>query len=128
MEVFTKNMKKACQVTHIYGIENALHLYTSIEEDVPTTQINSISECVVNIESTLVNAKSVLAKMSSLNGFGLWQVYKTLMQKYQAIIYTCEKMNLPPKKRIVAEFTDVGQGVRVSNFEVKFRMAELTRS
>ena len=38
----------------------------------------------------------------------------------------CET-NLPSKKRVEVEFTDAGPGVGVSNFEVRFRMAEISQ-
>ena len=33
--------------------------------------------------------------------------------------------HFPSKKNIVVEFTDAGPGVDMSNFEVRFRMAEI---
>lgn len=108
------------------GIDKSFQIYRATEEDVPEEQKDSISNLLLDIQNVLTCADTLMEKMSSLTGFSLWQRYQPLLQLCQSVITMCE-MHLPPKRKIVAEFTDAGPGVGVSNYMVKFRMAELSR-
>ena len=89
-------------------------------------QKESVQKLLVEVQSALDCAKSISANWSSVNGVTLWHMYQPLFKICQLILDMCE-INLPSKKRVVAEFTDAGPGVGVSNFEVRFRMAEISQ-
>jgi hypothetical protein len=111
----------------IGGIDDALQTYVSSTKEVPQTQRDNISDYVTEVKSTLECARSVLKKMPSCNGLSILQLYKPLLHKCHSITVLCDNLNLPPLRSIIGEFTDAGPGVGVSNFEVSFRMAELSR-
>ena len=108
------------------GLTKSLETYDAAD-DIPERQTESVSELVTNIKKVHACANQVLDDMSSLNGFCLiWQRYQPLLSLAVTVIDMCET-HFPSKKKIVAEFTDAGPGVGVSNFEIRFRMVEISR-
>jgi hypothetical protein len=107
------------------GIKKSIQIYEATE-DVPDGQKESISKMLLDIQDLLTCTNALIKDMSSLNGFRLGQRYQPLIKLCQSVIDTCD-VHLPQKKKIVGELTDAGPGVGVSNYEVKFRMAEVSR-
>ena len=54
-------------------------------------------------------------------------IFLLLKENTSQIIDLVDELNLPLLKSVITELTDAGPGVGVSNYEVRFRLAELAR-
>ena len=107
------------------GLQKSIETYDAVH-DIPEGQRVSFSELATNIEKAHDCAKNILEDMPSMSGFSLWQRYQPLLELCLTVIEMYE-LYFPSKKKVVGDFTDAGPRVGVSNFEARFRMAELSR-
>ena len=74
----------------------------------------------------IATAEAILAKR--VTGNSLWGDFTSdVLRKANHILDHIVELNLPPVKPNWADLTDAGPGVGVSNYEVRFRDAELAR-
>ena len=108
------------------GLTKSMELFIATTTTVPEGEQDSISPLLDDVKSLTQLVSSVLEQMSSLSGTSLWISYKPINKYCESVVSFCDN-HLPAKKEIVAELTDAGPGVGVSNHEVRYRMAEITR-
>ena len=106
----------------IKGIDNAVQTYSS--SDIHRADIQAYLD---NVQQCLDYAVSVQSKIDSCDGYSLCKLYSPLLKHCHIVLNTCKMLHLPHMKKIIAEFTDAGPGVGVSNYEVSFRMVEMSR-
>ena len=106
----------------IRGLEESLEL--SVTDDIDNDQLCEYSQ---KANLCLESAKSVHMKMKLLSGRSLIKAYVPILNYCSELLEYQKVLNLPDQKSVILELTDAGPGVGVSNFEVRFRTAELSR-
>lgn len=107
----------------VHGLDTAMNKY-QILNDLQQDLIEPLTE---KVESCLNYAKSIQTKINASSGKMLYNMYMPLFDLCTDMLMACESLHAFDMKSIVAENTDAGPGVGVSNFEVGFRMAEISR-
>lgn len=88
---------------------------------------NEIADCIDALKSEFEILKSSLLSLTTTKE-ALWQKYKHAIEKYKWLIHEMKTRGLPVSvcPRVLLH-TDKGPGVSVTNYEVKFRDAEIAR-
>ncbi len=107
------------------GLDTALKMLR-VSDDINLLQ-DIVRVCVDKVQECLDYALSVQAEISKSNGRKLDKFYVHLLQLCCSVTHALQNIHLPTIKTIIGELTDAGPGVGVSNFEVTFRMVEMTR-
>ena len=129
-----KDLERVCNspenIHYKYESERISHLVARLGTSLTSCEVNQLSET----ESSIV-ARDIVPKLTKLIQEGeLIRIACTadLQKQYSTYIATCNglleklaELNLPLVKPRWADFTDAGPGDGCSNFEVRFRDAEL---
>lgn len=111
------------------NLKNALtqfHATTEATESEKTLLANRISPCLTAVFDPLQELISFLASLDQ-NFNCLVVMNAQILNSGQKILEMMKELQLPPVKPSWVQLTDVGPGVGVSNFAVRFRDAELVR-
>ena len=134
-----EDLERVCNspenIHYKYESERISHLVARLETSLTSCEVNHLSET----ESSVV-ARDIVPQLTKLIQEGealngeliLIACTADLQKQYSTYIATCNglleklaELKLPPVKPRWADFTDAGPGVGCSNFEVRFRDAEL---
>ena len=108
----------------IHGISESIQRFNDSGEEHADSDEQSLLQ---ELNECLQSALSVREQMLQCTGKKLIELYKPICQHCESIINACTALHLPQIKSIIGELTDAGPGVGVSNYEVTFRMTEMSR-
>ena len=97
---------------------------TEMKNDVDRAEIAKANELIGCMSAFTESLENAITQLEANSGEGLWQVFEGLIND-NIILKKISEFNLAPVKTCILELTDGGPGVGVSNFEVRFRDAEI---
>jgi hypothetical protein len=110
------------------GLKRALDRYSTSLHDVSETQQTDLGSCLECAEVCVQQICLIQTNMLQSTGQVLLNTYHdALFKGCQSLLTKIQALDLPACKTIIAELTDAGPGVGISNFEVQFREAEKSR-
>lgn len=123
------------EISRLQNLNNALQtamqqwfLQTHVEAPEPDKQLSEdMNKTLLSIYGIIENARSVLSSIEDFSEDTFKDVIERLIIHCNIILDLLVTFKLPEVKPVIAEYTDAGPGVGVSNLEVRFRMAEMSR-
>lgn len=97
---------------------------TEMKNDVDRAEIAKANELIGCMSTFTESLENAITQLEANSGERLWQVFEGLIND-NIILKKISEFNLAPLKPCILELTDGGPGVGVSNFEVRFRDAEI---
>lgn len=112
------------------NIESAMQQWILNKDDSIENEkvlVDNLNNRLTTLFVIVDNAVSVITQFDEFSEEAFTDVYERLTTHCGILLYLFKSFNLSEVKPVIAEYTDAGPGVGVSNLEVRFRMAEMSR-
>ena len=113
----------------VYEIDRLNHLHKFVKKCLYDYHLedNTSNEIVSGTNEILRTYKTIVHGNDTLSSEDMCHYVHTIVHMCNTLIHSIDSIGLPPVKPRWADLTDAGPGVGISNFEVRFRDAELAR-
>jgi hypothetical protein len=121
-----------CRIEHVLSsLIDAQSLWKVSKDKVEAKEIalgNEIVDSLLEATKELQNLRDILVSTTTTTGEDLWSSYEICITKIKNVTIDMKLHCLPgPHRPRLLVQTDKGPGISITNFEVKFRDAELAR-